>query len=74
MEHHDKKLTAVVAAMDTFAEIREILAWLHGQTVRRQLQILIVCESAGGLAMLAGLVLDDGPAHLCRREQIARML
>ncbi len=42
--NRSKKLTAVVAALDTFAEIRDALYWLHRQTARDQLEIMVVCQ------------------------------
>ena len=42
----EKKLTAVVAALDTFAEVRDALTWLHRQTARDCLEIMLVCEDS----------------------------
>ncbi len=39
-----KKLTAVVAALDTFADVLEALSWLHRQTARDCLEIMVVCQ------------------------------
>ncbi len=39
-----KKLTAVLAALDTFAEVRDVLLWLQRQTARDSLEILVVCQ------------------------------
>lgn len=41
---YGKKVTAVLASLDTFAEVREALLWLEAQTVRGEILILLVCQ------------------------------
>ncbi len=46
-----KKITAVVAAPDSFEEVETLLRALHRQTVRDQVHVLVVCPSHEKLAV-----------------------
>ena len=59
-----KKLTAVVAALDTFAEVREALYWLHRQTARDCLEIMVVCEDLTLFELPADAQRQVGPLQL----------
>ena len=59
-----KKLTAVVAALDTFAEVREALCWLHCQTARDCLEIMVVCEDLNLFELPEDVQRQVGPVQL----------
>jgi len=47
----EKQLTAVMAALDTYAEVRDALRWCHQQSARSRLEILVVCPKLSAFAL-----------------------
>ena len=57
-------LTAVVAALDTFDEVRDALTWLHRQTARDCLEIMLVCEDASEFGLPPDAQQQVGPLRI----------
>ncbi|MFC1867062.1 glycosyltransferase [Thermodesulfobacteriota bacterium] len=45
MDMKEKRLSIVVAALDTYEEIKDLMNCLEKQTIREQLEIVIVCKT-----------------------------
>ena len=43
----EKRLSIVVAALDTYKEVKNLMQYLERQTIRDQMEILIVCKTLG---------------------------